>query len=151
MARLAHGQRDFPAAIIWGERAIAIQLDPATLNAVGDAYAALGDTAKAREYFHTLEVSVSAQAGPSHRAWSLYLLDHGLHVDEVLARATDALRTRKDIYGYDLVAWALYKAGRPAEAATFMRDTMRLGTPDPLLQRHARAIEQTLSLRIPTL
>jgi tetratricopeptide (TPR) repeat protein len=123
-----------------GERAIGLQLDPATLGLVGDAYAALGDTAKSTEYFHTLEIAVSAQPGAYHRAWSLYLLDHGLRVDEVLRKAQDELVNRKDIYGYDLVAWALHKSGRDQEAATMMRQALRLNTPDPLLARHAAEI-----------
>lgn len=117
-----------------------MQLDPATLGLVGDAYGALGDTAKSTEYFHTLEVAVSAQPGPFHRAWSVYLLDHNLRVAEVLQKAQDELVERKDIYGYDLVAWALHKSGRDAEATTMMREALKLHTPDPLLRRHAEAI-----------
>jgi tetratricopeptide (TPR) repeat protein len=140
MARLAQvrgGSRD---VITWGERAIGLQLDPATLGLVGDAYAALGDSAKSGEYFHTLEVAVSAQPGPYHRAWSLYLLDHGLRSREVLRKAEEELADRKDIYGYDLVAWALHKSGRDGEAAAMMRRALVLGTPDPLLTRHAAEI-----------
>jgi len=140
MARLAAAQNDQKAVIVWGERAIGLQLDPATLGIVGDAYAALGDRAKSDEYFKTLEVAVSMQPGAYHRAWSLYLLDHGLRVSEVLAKAEAELRDRKDVYGYDVVAWALEKSGRHGEAQEMMRQALRLGTPDPLLERHARVI-----------
>ncbi len=140
MARLAAAQERPRDVILWGERAIGMQLDPATLGLVGDAYGALGDTAKSTEYFHTLEVAVSAQPGPFHRAWSVYLLDHNLRVAEVLQKAQDELVERKDIYGYDLVAWALHKSGRDAEATTMMREALKLHTPDPLLRRHAEAI-----------
>ena len=142
MARLAAARRDPRHVITWGERAIGLQLDPATLGLVGDAYAALGDTAKSTEYFHTLEVAVSAQPGAYHRAWSLYLLDHDLRVDEVLRKAQDELVDRKDIYGYDLVAWALHKSGREQDAATMMRQALKLNTPDPLLERHAAEISR---------
>jgi tetratricopeptide (TPR) repeat protein len=142
MARLSAARRAPRDVITWGERAIGLQLDPATLGIVGDAYAALGDTTKSTEYFRTLEVAVSAQPGAYHRAWSLYLLDHGLRVAEVLRKAQDELVDRKDIYGYDLVAWALHKAGREQEAATMMRQALKLNTPDPLLARHAAAISK---------
>lgn len=138
MARLAREGEHYDDVIRWGERAIGMQLDPATLGLVGDAYAAQGNAAKADEYFRTLEVAVSMQPGAYHRAWSLYLLDHGLRVDEVLRKAQDELRDRKDVYGYDVVAWALEKAGRRDEARVAMRAALRLNTPDPLLQRHAR-------------
>ncbi len=140
MARVADANGDYTQVVAWGERAIGLQLDPGTLGLVGDAYSAMGDSARAREYFETLEVAVSMQPGAYHRAWSLYLLDHGLRVNEVLSKAQAELTSRKDIYGYDVLAWALHKAGRQAEAQAAMRAALRLGTPDPLLTRHARAI-----------
>ncbi|MES3032576.1 MAG: hypothetical protein V4813_01115 [Gemmatimonadota bacterium] len=143
MARLAAARQKHDDVIVWGERAIGLQLDPGTLGLVGDAYAAQGDSARASEYFRTLEVAVSTQPGAYHRAWSLYLLDHDLQVAEVLQKAQAELRERKDVYGYDVLAWALEKSGRRAEARDAMRAALRLGTPDPLLQRHARIIGVT--------
>ena len=140
MARLAAARHDYRDVVDWGERAIGLQLDPATLGLVGDAYAALGNRAKSDEYFHTLEVAVSMQPGAYHRAWSLYLLDHGLKVDDVLQKAQDELRDRKDVYGYDIVAWALEKSGKHTEAQQAMQQALRLHTPDPLLVRHAKVI-----------
>jgi tetratricopeptide (TPR) repeat protein len=140
MARLAASRKDYAAVIEWGERAIGLQLDPATLGIVGDAYLALGNRNKSDEYFQTLQVAVSMQPGAYHRAWSLYLLDHGMRVNEVLYRAEAELRERKDVYGYDIVAWALEKTGRHAEAQAAMRSALRLNTPDPLLAAHARVI-----------
>jgi hypothetical protein len=55
--------------------------------------------------------------------------------------------TRRDIYGYDLAAWAYHKAGRHAEARAMMVHALRLGTVDPLLTAHARAIDATLMTR----
>lgn len=144
LARLEYRGNEPRKAIEWGERAIGEQLDPETLGVISDAYAALGDSAKANEYFRTLEVAVSAQPGPFHRAWSLYLLDHNLRVDEVLQNARKELETRKDIYGYDIVAWALHKSGRNAEAAEMMKLAMQLNTPDPLLLKHNEAITKSL-------
>lgn len=140
MARLAAARDDQDEVIRWGEQAIGLQLDPATLGIVGNAYAAKGDTARAAEYFRTLEVAVSMQPGAYHRAWSLYLLDHDVRVRDVLQRAKAELAERKDIYGWDVYAWALEKSGRRAEARAAMQQALRLGTRDPLLARHARQI-----------
>ena len=140
MARCAAAREQWDDVIEWGERAIAMQLDPATLGLIGDAYEATGNHAKASEYFRTLEVAVSLQPGAYHRAWSLHLLDHGLQAPSVLQKAQEELRERKDVYGYDIVALALEKSGRHAEAVTAMRSALRLKTPDPLLIRHARLI-----------
>ena len=102
--------------------------------------AALGDQDQARRLRSAFDVAVSANEGPFHRAWSLALLDRGERVDELLARAERELRDRKDVYAYDLMAWALFKSGRVAEAVPMMREALRLGTRDPLLERHRAAI-----------
>jgi tetratricopeptide (TPR) repeat protein len=144
MARLFAVRGDATEAVAWGDRAIAIQLDPGTLGVVGDAWTALGDRAKAAEYFHTMEVAVTAQPGPFHRVWSLYLLDHDLRVNEVLAKAREELKQRHDIYGYDLVAWGLHRAHRDAEAVSMMQHALQLGTPDAMLWFHDGMIARAL-------
>jgi predicted Zn-dependent protease len=140
MARVAEQQEKPEAVIAWGERAIAVRMDPATLGLLARAYSQVGDGAKASEYAQTLAVVASAQQGPNDRAWSLYLLDQQEQVTTVLAKAKAELVTRRDVYGYDLVAWALYRAGRFSEARVMMAQAMRLNTPDPMLQHHAAMI-----------
>ena len=140
MARLAANRHDWRAAIRYGDSATAIVLDPATLGVVSDAHDALGDTAKAAEYFAAMEVAVGRQAGSYHRAWSLFLLDHGRRASDVLAAAQTELAARRDVYGYDLVAWALYKSGRAAEAREPMRLALAQGTQDAMLHYHAGMI-----------
>lgn len=146
-ARLAAARRDWRGAIHWGEQAIARTLDPATLGVVGDAYAALGDTAKAEEYFRVLEVAVSRQVGPFHRAWSLFLLDHDRRTAEVLDKAQEEIVVRNDVYGWDLLAWALRKNGRDADARWAMGHALALGTRDAMLFYHAGMIERDLGER----
>ena len=146
-ARLTAARRDWRGAIDWGEQAIARTLDPATLGVVGDAYAALGDTAKAEEYFRVLEVAVSRQVGPFHRAWSLFLLDHDRRTAEVLEKAQEEIVVRKDVYGWDLLAWALHKSGRDADARGAMGHALALGTRDAMLFYHAGMIERDLGDR----
>lgn len=144
MARLelARGRpRDAAAA---GERALASVLDPATLAVVGDAYAEAGDSARADEYYRTMEIAISGDSSALHRAWSLSLLDRGRRVPEVLARAQRELLTRHDIYGYDVVAWALHASGRNAEARQAMSRALVLGTQDAGLYFHAGMIEDAL-------
>lgn len=131
-------------AIDYGERGIAIKLDPATLGTIGDAYAALGDTSRAEEYFKTMEVAVAGQPGAYHRAWSLFLLDHDRRIPEVLANVMKESETRKDVYGYDLLAWALHKEHRDAEASAAMAQARRLGTRDAMLFYHEGMIDRAL-------
>jgi tetratricopeptide (TPR) repeat protein len=144
MARVAAVRHQWKSSIDWGDRAIARHLDPATLGLVGDAYAALGDSSKAEEYYRVLDVSLGGQTGPFHRAWSLALLDHGRRVPELLRKAQEEINQRQDVYGWDLLAWALHKAGRDAEAAEAMTNALSLGTRDAMLFYHAAMIQNSL-------
>jgi tetratricopeptide (TPR) repeat protein len=143
-SRLAARRGRWRESIVWGERAIAVSLEPTTLGVLSDAYAAIGDSLRSAEYATILRTVALSQPGFPHRAWSLWMLDHDRSVPQVLRRAREELETRKDIYGYDLYAWALHKAGRDREAWNAMQQALRLGTKDPLLARHAAAIHGTL-------
>jgi tetratricopeptide (TPR) repeat protein len=140
LARLEASRHRWSSAIEYGEQAIACALDPATLGLVGDAYRAMGDSSKAGEYYRTMELAVLQQPGPFHRAWSLFLLDHDREVPRVLAKVREEIRTRRDIYGYDLLAWALHKSGDDREAAGAMQSALALGTHDAMLFYHAGMI-----------
>ncbi len=144
IAKLEGARHRWQKAIDYGERAVAVSFDPATLGVMSDAYAALGDSAKASEYAHAMEIAVSKQATAYHREWSLFLLNHGLRVADVLAKTREELKTRQDIYGYDALAWALHASGRDAEAHEAMRHALALGTQDAMLFYHAAAIDRAL-------
>lgn len=144
MARLESVRQRWERATGYGEHAIARALDPATLGVLCDAYTALGDSAKAADSFRAMEAAVLHQPGPFHRAWSLFLLDHDRAVDTVLAKAREELAVRRDIYGYDLLAWALHKAGRSSEARAPMARALALGTRDAMLFYHAAMIDRAV-------
>jgi tetratricopeptide (TPR) repeat protein len=143
MSRLEASRRRWKPAIQYGEAAIAQSLDPATLGILSDAYAAMNQPAKAAEYARAMEMVVLAQPGALHRAWSLFLLNHDRQVESVLANVEAEMVDRKDIYGYDLLAWALHKNGRSCEARVAMRQALAWGTIEPMLLSHAREIEST--------
>lgn len=143
-ARLEAARGNWHRAIDYGDSAVAMVPDPATFGLISDAYARLGDGRAAAEYAHAMEIAVLGQPGQWHRAWSLYLLDHDRRVPEVLARVQDELRTRRDVYGYDLLAWALHKSHRDREARKAMDHALALGTLDPQLRLHAAAIDSAL-------
>lgn len=139
-ARLALATGDLPRAIALGDSSLSLHLDPATLAEVGDAWRARGDPQRADDYYRAMEAATQAPRGGFHRAWYLALLDHGRQIPAVLASVSRDIESRKDVYGYDLLAWALFKNGRAAEARAAMRQALGLGTEDPMLHAHARAI-----------
>ncbi|HYN81417.1 MAG TPA: tetratricopeptide repeat protein [Gemmatimonadaceae bacterium] len=130
--------------IEYGERASAAKFDPGLLGTIGEAYATLGDDVRAEDYFRRMETAARAAPGGHDRGASMFLLDRNRRIPEVLANAQKEIETRKDIYGYDLVAWALHKAGRNAEARAAMNEARRLGTRDAVLFYHAGMIELAL-------
>lgn len=147
IARLDAARHRWADAIADGNQAIASSLDPATFGTISDAYLALGDRVKADEYARGMEVAVSKQPGAYHRAWSLFLLDHNRRIRDVLRKARAELRTRRDIYGWDVLAWALYRQGRYADAQQAMTLALGQNTQDALLFYHAGMIERALGHR----
>ena len=58
--------------------------------------------------------------------------------------AAAELKARKDIYGYDAVAWARYNDGQAAQALAPAQQAVSLGTQDPNLLYHLGMIEIAL-------
>ena len=93
-----------------------------------------------------MTASALKQPGPIHRAWGLFLLDHGAKADvnRVLAKTRVEMKTRHDVYGYDLFAWALYKQGHYAAAHDAMVHALAQHTEDAQLYYHAGMIERAV-------
>jgi tetratricopeptide (TPR) repeat protein len=140
LTRLSAARGDWKSALDYGSRAIAVQLDPATLGTMSDAYAALGDTAQARSFADAMALAALSQPGAIHRAWGLFLLDHDRDVSRVLREARTDIANRRDVYGYDLLAWASYKAGRIDDARKAATAALSQGTEDATLFYHAGMI-----------
>ena len=146
LARAALARGEHAEAVSLGERATAIVLEPTTLGTISEAYGAMGDSAQATAFAEAMATAALQQPGPIHRAWGLFLLDHGTARDArmVLARAREELRERPDVYGLDLLAWALHRTGDHTAAAAAMRQALTQQTEDPQLLVHAAAIEREI-------
>jgi tetratricopeptide (TPR) repeat protein len=149
LARVAAARGRWNQASDYAERAIVRSLDPATLGLLYLVYAAAGDSDKAEESYRAMSVAVLAQPDGFHRAWGLLLLDRSREVPAVLARAERDIAVRHDVYGWDLLAWALYRSNRPAEARDAMTRALALGTRDASLHFHAGMIDAALGLGAP--
>ena len=127
-------------AIAWYGRAIDAVPQPDYLAARGDLYAISGDLGRATSAYDTVEVGAAlspASARLYDRQLALFYLDHDRHVDRALTIAEAALAQRPDVYGYDIYAWALYKAGRYDEAAAASDRALAESTPDARFHYHA--------------
>jgi len=140
LARLRGYRGEWAAAVELANRALAVRFDPASLALLAEAHAARGDTVRAAEYARAMTVAISGQAGGFHRGWLLFLLDHGGTPQELLRRAEAEHLARHDVYGHDLLSWALHRAGRSAEALPLSDSALSRGTRDPLLYYHAGVV-----------
>jgi tetratricopeptide (TPR) repeat protein len=139
LARLEAARGRWRAVIGYGVRAGA-GADIATLALVGDAHAALGDTAAAEAWYSRAERLAAERPEPFNRQWSQFRLDHRRHVAETRSLLEREVRIRPDVYGWDLVAWARYLDGDVSGAAEAITRAQRLGTSDANLERHAAVI-----------
>jgi Flp pilus assembly protein TadD len=148
LGTLRGGQGRWADALELGGQALTAQFDPATLGLMSRAALALGDSVQADEYARGAAVAVSRQPGAFHRGWALFLLDQGRQVPEILRRAQADLLQRRDVYGFDLTAWALYRSGRFPEAMTLADSALVRGVRDATLHYHAGRIAGALGDRV---
>ncbi|MBA2292678.1 MAG: tetratricopeptide repeat protein [Gemmatimonadales bacterium] len=144
LARLDLARDDAAGALEHSTTAMNLGEDPMAFAITSEAYRRQGDSLESDRYLAAFETAIAA-APPSawHRDWQIALLDRGRQVDAVLAQAEADLKVRRDVFGWDLYAWALHHAGRNADASTAMAKALASGTEDVRLQAHARAIGMT--------
>jgi len=139
--RTAQGKH--PEAIEYYQKAAAIIPLPEYVVALGDIYLKIGRVEEAKKQFDLVEYMGRLNALNKilfNRGLVYFYADHDLKLEESLVMADEELRVRKDIYGYDALAWALYKNGRIGEAGASVRKALELGTRDANLLFHAGMI-----------
>jgi tetratricopeptide (TPR) repeat protein len=139
-ARLEAGRGRWRRAARWGERALAVAPDIATLSLVGDAWAAAGDSTRALEFWGRAEAAGPANPEPFNRQWTLFLLDHARRLEQTRDLLRSEVAERDDVYGWDQLAWALHLTGDRVGADTAIARALRLGTRDAMLFYHAGRI-----------
>lgn len=135
--RVALSRGDAAAAVRWLTRAEAAAPLTETAWLLGEAAALAGDAAGARRAWERAEQRGRAL---DRRTLAAFLADRGHRPAEAVRLAEEERAVRGDVYTEDVRAWALYRAGRLAEAGAAARRALRLGTPDARLLFHAGAI-----------
>jgi tetratricopeptide (TPR) repeat protein len=147
MGKVRAAQGKYNQAIDFYQRAIAIIPQPDFLAALGDLLTLTGQSAEAKRQYDTVEFIAKLAAVNQviyNRQLVHFYANHNQNLDNALQLATNEIAVRKDIYGYDTLAWALYKNKRYAEAAEAMQQAMKLGTRDALLYYHVGMIYEAL-------
>jgi tetratricopeptide (TPR) repeat protein len=140
MARVALARDRWREAIDFGERATARTPDPVTLGLLSVSWEMLGDSARSAEYERAMDAAVAQQPTGLNRQWAMLQLDRGRDVAGVLAKAREEIRARRDIYAWDLLAWALYRSGDVREALDASAMALAMNTRDASLYFHAGMI-----------
>jgi tetratricopeptide (TPR) repeat protein len=143
LARVRAAQGRTTEAIALYEKAVAIAPDPSMLIALGDLYALSGEPERARLNYERMERATSGQ--PEYRrVLAVFYADHDRDLPRSLELARQDLEQRKDVYGYDALAWALLKNGQAEDAEKAMTEALKLGTRDARLFFHAGMIQHRL-------
>jgi tetratricopeptide (TPR) repeat protein len=110
-------RRQWRDALTWAGRVSPVLLDLQTLALVGDALAALGDTAAARRTWDEVERRAHAGPEPFNRQWTQFRLDHGIAPAETRGILEQEILERPDELGWRMLAQAREATGDAAGAA----------------------------------
>jgi tetratricopeptide (TPR) repeat protein len=145
LAEAAAWRGDWPGALAWAEKAIALTAqNPEAWKISGDAYAALGQTREAERQYDRLRALAHSFPRIYDRHWALFCADADRHLDEALALARKDLELRHDVHAYDTLAWVSFKKGLLTEADQAIRQALAPGTRDATLFYHAGTIARAL-------
>jgi tetratricopeptide (TPR) repeat protein len=138
------------SAITLAQRAVdAIPL-PQYVTDLGDLLRAAGRERAARKQYELIGVIrrlLAANGVKTDLETALFEVDHGIDLRGSLTLARSAEARRPSIDGDDVLAWALARNGRCAEARGWSQKALRLGTQDALKFFHRASIEACLGNR----
>ena len=99
-----------------------------------------------RQYatIRTIERLLQANGVRTDLEATLFDVDHGVALRSVASRARRARLARPSIDGDDMLAWALARTGRCAQARAYSDRALRLGTKDAAKYFHRGMIERCL-------
>lgn len=136
-ARVALARKDPRQAVTYLDQASRIRPLPETFWLLGDAHELLGDAVQARAAYD--EVVRQGRRGDK-LTLALFFATKNREGEQALRLVEEERRARRGIYVEDVYAWALYRAGRLADARAASEWALRLGTKDARLLYHAGAI-----------
>jgi tetratricopeptide (TPR) repeat protein len=145
LARVRAAQGRYDEAIELYNQAIVRMPLPEFVIALGETQEATGHPAEAAKQYdlvRAMQQLFAANGVDTDLELALFDADHGQDPQAALALARAAYQRRPNIKAADTLAWALFKAGQPAEARRYADEALRLGTRDALMLYHAGMIAQ---------
>ena len=144
----AGGRTASAAARLW--RVVARVPLPEFAIRLSEILRAAGRREEAREadgLVEAIERVLAANGVRTELETALFDLDRGRRLGAALARAREVYERAPSIHAEDVLAWALFKNGRCAEASRHSARALRLGTRDALMHFHRGLIERCLGDR----
>ena len=150
LAQVRAAQQRFSESVALYQQAIGVVPLPDYAAALGDVYTRIGRPNEAQQQYDLVEYIGRLSALNEvlyNRELAYFYADHDRQSATALEFARRELEVRKDVYAYDLLAWALYKNGQPEAALAAMTEALKLGTRDARLFFHAGMIHHRLGDR----
>jgi len=123
---------------------------PEYAAALEDLYQAAGrpeEAAKQAARLTVIEKMDQAAGFPANRNLALAYADRGRNLDRALAMVRVEMKSRRDVYEQDALAWVLYQRKQYVEAKEASDKALELGTPEPAFHYHAGMIADALGDR----
>jgi len=140
MFKAARG--NYPAAIAFYKKSIAVAPDLTSLAALGDLYHLTGDKAGAERQYAQIEAlhKQNADAGvDDHMQMAQFYADHDRNLPQALQLA-EQNKASQNVSDADTLAWCYYKNGREDEAKAAIQTALARHSPDAGILFHAGMI-----------
>jgi tetratricopeptide (TPR) repeat protein len=147
LARVAAARDRLDESVALYRRALEVVPLPEYAARLAETLAAGGRAAEAGDAYDLVDVMqrlFEANGARTELETALVDLDRNVNVADALARAREAYAERRSIEADDVLAWALFRNGRCAEALRYSNRALRLGTRDALKHFHRGLIERCL-------
>ena len=147
LGRVRAAQGRLPEAANLYRRAIAVIPLPEYAAALADVYSKMGrqrDADLQRQLVEFIARLNALNRNLYNRVLVDYYADHDMNHKEAVELAVGEYAIRKDIYGEDALAWALYRDGQAATALPHIVAALRFRTADARLYFHAGRIYEAL-------